>query len=142
MAQHPGTPPQLQVVTRGFASDRVERTHHEWPDSWAIVRVEPSGWMATIPVVNLTRALSSGAADVPMHGLRYRWETDRLVLELGPAHVVGDRTQWRAWIDRLLDAAGSAAELYESPRPYPWDSPPTLVEVDRVLVPGADSRWP
>ncbi len=139
----PGGPQSdLSVATRGYVSDRVERTDPEWPPTWAIVQVAPSGWMATIPVGQLTDVLRSGAAGVHMHGLRYRWESDRLVLELGPAHVVGDREQWRSWILRLVDAARSAAELYESPAPRPWDGPVTRVEVDRVHVPDADAAWP
>jgi hypothetical protein len=98
--------------------------------------------MATIPVGPLTEALRTGAADVRMNGLRYRWESDRLVLELGPAHVVGDRAQWRSWIRRLVDRAGNAAELYESPGARRWDGPVTLVEVDRVHVPEAGADWP
>jgi hypothetical protein len=133
---------QVLVTTRGFVSDRVERTDSEWPPTWAIVRVAPSGWMATIPVGNLTDALNSRAVGAYLNGLQYRWESDRLVLELGPAHVVGDREQWRSWVRRLVDAADSAAGLYESPRPYPWDGPVALVEVEQVHVPGIDAAWP
>jgi hypothetical protein len=142
MAIRSGPQAQVSVATRGYVSDRVEGTDAEWPPTWAIVEVAPSGWMATIPVSHLTEALRSGAADVHLNGLRYRWESDRLVLELGPAHVVGDRAQWRSWIRRLVDAAGNAAEVYESPGARPWDGPVTVVEVDRVHVPDAGAAWP
>lgn len=124
----------VRVLTRGFVSQYGGAADDDWPTAWAIVDVRPERWMGTIPLLGLGRVVGSDRTDLPLHGIGYRWESGRLVLELGPAHVVGDPTQWRAWARRLIDRADSAAELLESPRAYEWSGPVTLVEVDAVEV--------
>jgi hypothetical protein len=106
-------------------------------DGWAIVRVEPGHWIATLPIHELRRLLNDKAQDVNLMGITYHWADDQLVLHLGPARVTGPVAAWRHLVRQLTDNAVSAAGLYEAPRARPWEGPVSDVGVTSVEVDGS-----
>jgi hypothetical protein len=123
----------MAVSMRGYLGDL--RTSDEWPDGWAIVTVEPGHWLATLPIHELRRLLD-GADDVDLMGIPYRWRFEWLVLELGPARVIGTADEWWRLCRLLTDTAGSTAGLYEVPHAQPWNRPATEVSITSIEVNG------
>jgi hypothetical protein len=127
------SPERVRVVTWGFVSDLPPDREDGPQRAWAIVDVRPGWSLATIPVHGLL-GLLDGEQDVDLFAIPYEWQGDRLALDLGPARVLGDVVQWKAWVRRLMDAADSAAGLYEAPTARGWSGEQTVIEVDDVEV--------
>lgn len=127
------------VVMRGYVSDLLAGRPQEWPSAWAIVEAGER-WKATLPVEQLVEMLTA-PSHVPLNGIQHHWEAEQLVLHLGPAHVAGTSIEWRALIRRLVDAAGSTRELYETPQAQPWHEAVSRLTPNQVIVPGADGHW-
>lgn len=123
----------LRVSMVGYVGDL--RASDGRVDGWAIVTVEPGYWLATLPIHELRRLLD-GAEDVDLMGIPYHWRVNWLVLELGPARVIGTADEWWRLCDLLTDTARSTADLYEVPRAQPWNGPATEVSITSIEVNG------
>lgn len=117
----------------GYISQFASR-REDWPDTYVIVEAEPGHWMATLALMDLVR-LAHGERQVDLRGIRFRWLSDGLRLELGPVHVVGHPNAFLALARRIVDLAGSAAQLYEVPSARPWAGPVVTLPVEDVVVP-------
>ncbi|MAY97859.1 MAG: hypothetical protein CMH84_15200 [Nocardioides sp.] len=128
-----------EVRMKAFASDQAPGDN-EWPDAWALVEVEPQGWMCTLPLHELVDLIRERATDVQLRGLSYAWIGQHLAIELGPASVVASAEEWLSLCRRLLDAAGSTQGLYELPGTQPWSGPTVEVAIGAIALNGEQQQ--
>lgn len=113
---------------------------NEWPDAWALVEVDPTHWMCTLPVHELVELIRTKASDAHLRDLPYAWLGRDLAIEFGPARVVGTADDWLSLCRRLLDSAESTAAVSELPGTRPWSGPTSEVATRSIAV--GDSEQP
>lgn len=131
--------PEVRVQMKAFAT-APPTAGNEWPDAWGLVEVGPPRWMCTLPVHELVGLVRGGVPDVDLRRLPYQWLGADLVIQFGPACVIGSADDWLSLCRRLLDSAESTEGVYELPGTQPWSGPTLEVAVRSIAV--GDSEEP
>lgn len=122
-----------QVRMEAFIS-RFASADEEWPAAWALVRVEPEGWMCTLPLAELVRCLQTTETDAHLRGVPHSWSADGLTMGLGPVSVTASADEWLRLCRRLIDTGVGAEHAVELPDTQPWTGRVEPTAIDEIVI--------